>query len=284
MTRLGSFAESTREEWIWLDDPRTLAVDLARPNNVDQMQIEASHVVTSCIRCNTSLQFLGTEEEARSAGFYAVKYCGKNPVKANIILPVLLEMNKQRESTAEDAGTTARDTQYFLTRALNNFCSMCEYSDTQIASSLMGNDSFHASHIFWTFHAKSFVKHQRDVFGDGETQCVAPEILEDDMHHFLSEDDVMDDDDRDVCATVFVSGVEATMRVYELLRPGVRYPRSHEGRCQDRNQQAPGRGRTRRLASDTRYSDPFFAVKWPSRVGVEIPFSDPMSRELICTQ
>mgnify|MGYP000170039051 CR=1 FL=1 len=33
------------------------------------MQIEASHVVTSGMRCNTAQQFLGTEEQARSAGF-----------------------------------------------------------------------------------------------------------------------------------------------------------------------------------------------------------------------
>ena len=121
------------------------------------MQIEASHVVTSCLRCNTAHSFLGTEEQARSAGYYAVKYCGKDPVKANIILPVLYMMNKKRESKADDAGTSQRDAIFWLTRALNNFGSLCEFSDTQIASSLMGTDSFHSSHIFWSFHSKSFV-------------------------------------------------------------------------------------------------------------------------------
>ena len=94
------------------------------------MQIEASHIVTSALRCNTNHQLLGTEEQARSAGYYAVKYCVKDPIKANIIVPVLHMMNKKRESKAEDAGTSQRDAMFWLTRALNNFSSLCEFSDT----------------------------------------------------------------------------------------------------------------------------------------------------------
>ena len=104
------------------------------------MQTEASHVVTACLRCNTAHQFLGTEEQARSAGYYAVKYCGKDPGKANVILPLLYMIDKTRESKAEDKGTPERDAQFWLTRALNNYSSMCEFSDTQIASALMGTD------------------------------------------------------------------------------------------------------------------------------------------------
>ena len=68
------------ERWpLTPDDPRTLAVDLRRRTEVDRMQIEASHIVTSALRCNTNHQLLGTEEQARSAGYYAVKYCVKDP-------------------------------------------------------------------------------------------------------------------------------------------------------------------------------------------------------------
>ena len=56
------------EGWIRSDDTRTLALDLKRPEEDDRMQIEASHVITTCIRCNTAQQFLGTEEQARAAG------------------------------------------------------------------------------------------------------------------------------------------------------------------------------------------------------------------------
>ena len=183
--------------WIRSDDTRTLAVDLKRPEEDDRMQIEASHVVTSTVRCNTSLQFLGTEEQARSAGFYAVKYCGKDPVKIKIILPVLYMMDKKRESKADDAHTIERQAQHWLTRALNNFGSICEFSDTQIASALLGLDSYHTSHIFWTFHDSSFVKYQREKFTKGEMQPVAPDIIDDDIHHVLPPDGTLDDGDRD---------------------------------------------------------------------------------------
>ena len=43
-----------------------------------------------------------------------------------------------------------RDAKFWLTRALNKFSSMSEFSDTQIANSLMGIDSFHTSHTFWS--------------------------------------------------------------------------------------------------------------------------------------
>ena len=160
------------------------------------MQIEASHVITACIRCNTAQQFLGTEEQARSAGFYACKYCGKDPVKMNVIVPVLHMMDKRRESKAEEK-SDLRDTQFWLTRALNNFSSMCEFSDTQVASALMGLDSYHTSHIFWTFHSPSFVKYQREKFGKGEMEPVAPDITDNGMHHVLPPDGSQDDGDRD---------------------------------------------------------------------------------------
>ena len=160
------------------------------------MQIEASHVITACIRCNTAQQFLGTEEQARSAGFYACKYCGKDPVKMNIIVLVLHMMDKRRESKAEEK-SDLRDTQFWLTRALNNFSSMCEFSDTQIASSLMGIDSYHTSHKFWTFHAKSFVNYQRTHFAEGEMRIVEPDIVDHRVHSVLPSDGTTDDDDWD---------------------------------------------------------------------------------------
>ncbi len=70
-------------------DFRTLATGIRRRVEQNQMQTEALRAVTSACKCNTSHQLLGTEEQARSARFYAVKYCGMDPVKLNIIAPVL---------------------------------------------------------------------------------------------------------------------------------------------------------------------------------------------------
>ena len=105
------------------------------------MQIEASRVIASAIQGNTNHQLLGTEEQARSAGFYSVRYRGKDQVKLKIILRVLHMMDKTRESKHKDTGTDERDAMFWLTRALNNYTSICEFSDTQVASALMGIDS-----------------------------------------------------------------------------------------------------------------------------------------------
>ncbi len=82
--------DKPRKDWpLQTTNPRALTVDLKRRGDNDQMQPEASRVVTANMRCNTCHQFLGTHDQARSSGYYAVKYCGKNPVKANVITPVL---------------------------------------------------------------------------------------------------------------------------------------------------------------------------------------------------
>ncbi len=82
--------DEPRKDWpLQTTDLRTLAVDIKRCGDRDQMQPEASPIVTANMRCNTCHQFLGTNDQARSSGYYAVKYCGKNPVKANVITPVL---------------------------------------------------------------------------------------------------------------------------------------------------------------------------------------------------
>ena len=183
-----------RQERIRLADNRVLALALKRPDEDAQMQTAASHVVTACIRCNTAHQFLGSEDDARSSGYYVCKYCAKDPVKAKLITPILYEMDKLRESIADNAGSEVRNMQSWLTRALNNYNSMREFSDTQIASMLMGYDSYHTSHIFWTFHAKSFVIYQRKHF---EENSVAPDITVDDTFFVVPEDGDADDDDRE---------------------------------------------------------------------------------------
>ncbi len=167
------------------------------------MQIEASPVVTSCVRCNTSQQFLGTEEDARAAGYYACKYCGKDPVKLNIILPALYVVDQERQSTHPTDKSDMRATQFWLTRVLNNYSSMCEFSDTQIASLLMGIDSYHSSHKFWSFYAKSFVKYQQKEFKVEDIEHVQKTIVDDDMYHCIPQDETMDHEAEDGVVAVY---------------------------------------------------------------------------------
>ncbi len=68
---------------------RTITIDFSRTSVGDQNTPEGSKVVTANMQCNTCHQFLGTDEQALSSGYYAVKYCAKDPIKLCHISPVL---------------------------------------------------------------------------------------------------------------------------------------------------------------------------------------------------
>ena len=145
-------------------DDRVLAFDLQRRGLDNQQQIEASPVTTSCLRCNTSMQFCGDREGAKAKGMYICNYCSRFDTELNHILPIFYTIRKQnhtKESQALDKGTPERDAIFFLTRALNKFASLCEYSDTQVLSSLLGHPSYYSSHSFWMFFVKAHVEFQK---------------------------------------------------------------------------------------------------------------------------
>ena len=65
-----------------------------------------------------------------------------------------------------------------------------------IVTCWLGNDSFYSSHIYITFHSKSFVTHQRKTFikpTDAKTRPVVPDIADD--HEFRAESQDNDNDD-----------------------------------------------------------------------------------------
>ncbi len=195
MTRLCSLTESTTESRIRLNDPRVLALNLFRPEEADRRQVEASPVIVSSIRCATTQEFLGTDERARAAAFYTTMYDDQNAPMTNSILPALYMVSERRRTKLQEKNDLC-DTQHWLTQVLNNFGSMFQFSDVQIANSLMGIESFHSSHKFCSFHTKSFVDYQRNRFFEGKTQSVAPDI-DTEMHDPLPPDGTMDNGDRD---------------------------------------------------------------------------------------
>ena len=87
----------------------------------------------------------------------------------------------------------------------------------------MGTDSFHTSHIFWTFHSKSFVNHQQKNFTEGQIKPGGPDIFDDGAHHILPQDGTVDDDDKDLVETVFVTKekkIRVTMQHEHYVRRG----------------------------------------------------------------
>ena len=70
-------------------------------------------------------------------------YCSKFDTGVKHMLPVFYTIRKQKRKTkALDVQTNPeREAMFFLTRALNKFASLVEYSDTQVLSSLLGHPS-----------------------------------------------------------------------------------------------------------------------------------------------
>ena len=99
--------------------------------------VSFSPVLTQCLGCNTAAILLGSEEQARAALFYLVKYMNKDSVPLGNSLPVirqvLLHVNRY-PSRAADADTDSRTGKYFLERIVNGFTGLAEISDTQSAA------------------------------------------------------------------------------------------------------------------------------------------------------
>ncbi len=78
--------------------------------------VEFSPALTEYLGCNTAAYLLGSEEQARSALFYLVKYMTKDSVALGTSLPVIRQAMKHvntHESHAADAGSDSRTNNSF---------------------------------------------------------------------------------------------------------------------------------------------------------------------------
>ena len=132
------------------DDQRALGFGLARTSEVEQMQVETNEVVSSLLRCNTSLQPLVTPTQAKAAMFYTSKYCSKDPFELSTALSLFHQAQiakRKYGSTASDAGTESRNAKFILQKVLNKIGNI-EVSAQQAAASMLGNNSFFTTHKF----------------------------------------------------------------------------------------------------------------------------------------
>ena len=75
------------------------------------------------------MQFCGDREGAKARGMYICNYCSKNDTDVKHMLPIFYTIRRQKhKSKAPDAEKPERKAIFFLTRALNKFASLQEYS------------------------------------------------------------------------------------------------------------------------------------------------------------
>ena len=154
-------------------DLRVIAHRLCRVDAFETMMVDFELLTTALIRCNTSVQVLFTQSQAKAAAFYIASYMSKHPFQLQTIIPLILQAQEQFKkygSTADDAGTALRKAKNILQKIINKH-GILEVSDQQATAAVLGFSSYISSHNF------SFVEPWKAVIKHCE---LYPEVVNDD--------------------------------------------------------------------------------------------------------
>ena len=162
-------------------------------------------VITTVLGCNTSVQFLGNQEQSKNSLYYLVPYLTKDNVSLSNCIPVIKKAYEDvvaRPSVAEDSGTDFRFAKHMTMRILNILDTKMEISDTQAAAALLGMQAQVVTDIFWYItpsHHIQFVKlsirKQPELmnFNDTDEDLLSP-FTDDDDSESLSVSSIESDD------------------------------------------------------------------------------------------
>ena len=156
----------------------------------DNVICETSPPLSACAKSNTNTQVLGGLQQAKGAMFYLTSYLSKNPVKPEHWITCTSTAHTSSlntESTAEDASDPVRQAVYFVQKVVNRLHGNIEIADTQIASLLLGMDSFSSSHDFRYCYVWPAVHYQIrksiQVSNDNENDTECDEDTDTDTPH-----------------------------------------------------------------------------------------------------
>lgn len=121
--------------------------------------VEFNPTLTFLTGWNTSVQFLGGSEQAKSAAMYTANYMLKNTGEKAVLFALfnhVREHIKEFPSTAENRGEAIRTCSHFMQRILNSLCAAKEVAAPIAAAVAMGIETTMASHGTWiTFGLKA---------------------------------------------------------------------------------------------------------------------------------
>ena len=118
----------------------------------DNVLCETSPPLAKCTKCNSNVQVLGGLQQAKGAMFYLTSYLSKNPVRPEhwiTCTSAARTSSLYNTSTAEDVDSNPlRPLIFFIQKVVNRLHGNIEVADTQLASLLLGMDSYSSSHDF----------------------------------------------------------------------------------------------------------------------------------------
>ena len=110
------------ERPIDAEDNRIMGFGLRRQSKGEQLQVEAYKLISSLLRCNTSMQTLVTPIQAKVAMFYTCKYWSKDPFELSSTLsqcPQAQISIRKWGSTAANAKTASSNANCLMQKMLN---------------------------------------------------------------------------------------------------------------------------------------------------------------------
>ena len=164
-------------------------------------------VITTVLGCNTSIQFLGNQEQSKNTLFYLAPYLTKDNVSLSNCISVIKKSYDDvttNPSKAVDTGTDLRFAKHMNMRILNMLDTKMEISDTQAAAALLGMEAQVVTDTFWYInpshhieYVKLCIAQQPNLmnFNDTDENLICP-ISDDDESDSLSiSSDESDDSD-----------------------------------------------------------------------------------------
>ena len=138
---------------------RWLEKDIPSRNS---LVVPFNDVITTVLGCNTSIQFLGNQEQSKNTLFYLVPYLTKDNVSLSNCISVIKKAYDDvttRPSKAADTGTDLRFAKHMNMRILNMLDTKMEISDTQAAAALLGMEAQVVTDIFWYINPSQHIEY-----------------------------------------------------------------------------------------------------------------------------
>jgi len=151
--------------------------------------VETNRIICGLVGSNSCCYPLATLEQAKACAWYLVNYVVKDPVEmATALLLIQRAKNNAAKyrSTAEDAGTLLRDSQYLATKMVNGFTGAKEIPSVLASMICFGRRRYVSNHCYRFLNVTGAVRYVQDKYCNHNG-----------AYDYLNDDEVQEESDGD---------------------------------------------------------------------------------------